>query len=150
MNYYFLKACGKQSFCDSCYTFIRSLVSRSGLNSNIFLKKQSVLIQHRFCQGNPVSALNVKKSHLRSDVTDCKWKLDGKMKMCVRKLKCIYERFIFRISIFTRIKRITYAETQQVMEGVWMSRWLKGACVLPSSRTSCGSNKIVWKEIVLF
>ena len=38
--------------------------------------------------------------------------------MCVRKLKCIYERFIFRISIFTRIKRITYAETQQVMEGV--------------------------------
>ena len=105
MNYYFLKACGKQSFCDSCYTFIRSLVSRSGFNSNIFLKKQSVLIQHRFCQGNPVSALNVKKTHLRSDITDCKWKLDGKMKMCVRKLKCIYERFIFRISIFTRIKR---------------------------------------------
>ena len=33
---YFLKACGKQSFFDSCYTFIRSLVSRSTLTSNIF------------------------------------------------------------------------------------------------------------------
>ena len=45
---------------------------------------------------------------------------------------------------------MTYAETQEVTEEVSELHEWRSTCALHSSRTSCGSNKIVSEETFMF